>query len=163
MSKLSRYFSDNYIYFITVFTYQKQKVLLKNPELFLNVIRKVKDNHPVDYHAWVVLPDHFHVIIRPLKLTPAEIIHDFKLSYGAFFRKECGIKSCKLWQDRYWDHVIRNQNDLKKHIDYIHYNPVKHGLTLNPFDWELSSINKFEYQKDWGVNKIIKFEGDFGE
>lgn len=69
----------------------------------------------------------------------------------------------KLWQDRYWDHIIRDQEDLNKHIDYIHYNPVKHGYSNSPFDWDLSSIKEFDYQEDWGVNKDIYFEEDFGE
>ena len=163
MSKLLRYFSENNIYFITVVTHQRQKLLLRNSLLFLRVFEKIKEKYNSNCIAWVVLPDHFHMIIEPGNYTPVEFIHDFKLSYGSFFRKENNISKGKLWQDRYWDHVIRNQEDKNRHIDYIHYNPVKHGYTFSPFNWKLTTICEFKYQKDWGVNQVLKFEGEFGE
>ena len=163
MSKLLRYFSDNNVYFISLVTHQRQKILQRNPSLFLKVLTKIQEKYNFNCYAWVVLPNHIHFIIEPKSYNPADIIHDFKLSYGAYFRKENKLLKGKLWQDRYWDHVIRNQEDMNKHIDYIHYNPVKHGYSNSPFEWDLSSINEFEYQKDWGVKKVVKFNGKFGE
>jgi putative transposase len=49
-----------------------------------------------------------------------------------------------LWQRRFWEHVIRDDGDFARHVDYIHYNPVKHGLVADPFDWQWSSIHAFE-------------------
>ncbi len=73
----------------------------------------------------------------------------------------------KIWQRRFWDHVIRDQNDLNKHIDYIHYNPVKHGLIKSPFEWEYSSIHNFcaegYYSLDWGVKDKPDMDGEYGE
>jgi putative transposase len=72
-----------------------------------------------------------------------------------------------IWQKRFYDHIIRDQKDFNYHIDYIHYNPVKHGHVENPFDWNFSSLNGYfkegHYAKDWGVNTELKFDGDFGE
>jgi putative transposase len=49
----------------------------------------------------------------------------------------------KVWQNRFWERLIRDEDDLTDHIAYIHYNPVKHGYVENPVDWEFSSIHKF--------------------
>jgi putative transposase len=48
-----------------------------------------------------------------------------------------------LWQRRFWEHTIRDDDDFARHVDYIHHNPVKHGLTTNPFDWRWSSIHGY--------------------
>jgi REP-associated tyrosine transposase len=72
-----------------------------------------------------------------------------------------------IWQRRFWDHIIRNQTDLNKHIDYIHYNPVKHGYVNSPFEWEYSSIHVYRdkgyYQSDWGMKEDLNIGGEFGE
>ncbi len=61
-----------------------------------------------------------------------------------------------LWQRRFWEHVIRNEQDLARHRDYIHYNPVKHGLVESPGQWKHSSFKRFVekgmYDPDWGAN-----------
>ncbi len=94
-------------------------------------------------------------------------MHDLKLSFGAYFRKENNLYSGRVWQSRFWDHIIRDQQDYNNHIDYIHYNPVKHNYTMSPFEWDYSSIHEYKrsgyYQRDWGKIKMINFEGDFGE
>ena len=89
------------------------------------------------------------------------------MTFSASLRSELGVRSGRVWQYRFWDHIIRDQIDLNKHIDYIHYNPVRHGLTTSPFDWKESSFDEYYkrglYPDDWGVKEVIKFEGDFGE
>jgi putative transposase len=59
-----------------------------------------------------------------------------------------------LWQRRFWEHLIRDENDLNKHLDYIHWNPVKHGLVKRVTDWPHSSFHKFVelgiYSDNWG-------------
>jgi putative transposase len=58
-----------------------------------------------------------------------------------------------IWQRRFWEHLIRDDNDFERHVDYIHYNPVKHGFVLRPVDWSLSSIHRYIKQhildEDW--------------
>ena len=76
-------------------------------------------------------------------------------------------KGLCLERYRFWDHVIRDENDMNSHLDYIHYNPVKHGLVDDPFDWKDSSIHGYHrrglYERDWGVSREIDFVGEFGE
>jgi putative transposase len=87
----------------------------------------------------------------------------------ALVKQECVLKQNKrgeynLWQNRFWEHRIRDESDLQKHCDYIHYNPVKHGLVLNPTDWPYSSIHRFIASgilpEDWGGKTA---DGSFGE
>jgi putative transposase len=65
------------------------------------------------------------------------------------------MKSGQVWQNRFWDHILSDQEDLNRHIDYIHYNPVKHGLTDDPLEWEHSSFRVYRsrgfYSDGWGV------------
>ncbi len=80
-------------------------------------------------------------------------------------RKRLQQRAGRIWQYRYWDHVIRDQKDLNTHIDYIHYNPVKHALARNPFNWKYSSIAEYKdvYSNDWGVKEVVIDRGNFGE
>lgn len=111
------------------------------------------------------MPEHLHLIIEAGDIPISKIMHDFKLSFSAYYRKRNNMLSGKVWQLRFWDHIIRNQKDLNRHIDYIHYNPVKHGLTNRPFDYANTSIHRYKeyYPPDWGAKDKIDFDGDFGE
>jgi len=115
----------------------------------------------------VLMSDHFHVIIDPCNNTPANIIKRIKLLFAYYYRRKHNLYRGKLWQGRFWDHVIRDQEDMNRHIDYIHYNPVKHRLAKNPFDWRESSIHQYfeegYYSADWGLNKRVDIGGEFGE
>ena len=115
--------------------------------------------------AWVILPDHFHFVLDIGELSLSEIMHDFKIAYSRRYRDKYGPG--KVWQNRFWDHIIRDENDMNKHIDYIHYNPVKHGLVNNPFGYAYSSLSEYAkagfYAADWGVKGAKDIVGDFGE
>ncbi len=71
-----------------------------------------------------------------------------------------------VWQRRFWEHLIRDEKDFLKHVEYIHYNPVKHGYAIAPSDWHYSSFHKFVqdgiYNKNWGTDEIIKFNETIG-
>jgi putative transposase len=112
------------------------------------------------------MPDHFHVIINNREGELSNIMQRIKMSFAALYRQQAGIIRGRIWQNRFWDHIIRNQEDLNRHIDYIHYNPVKHRLTNSPFDWQYSSIHEYAkekvYQPDWGRVETLGNE-DFGE
>ncbi len=165
MSNLRRYYSSGNMYFITVVTFKRRPILRCNIDLFWLSINKMKSIYEFELIAWVVTQDHLHAIINPFDNNLSELIKRFKLSYSMNFRKRNNLKSGRIWQFRFWDHVIRNQDDFNRHIDYVHYNPVKHGLVKNPFDYEHSSLSKFReyYPPNWGVAEEIKFDGDFGE
>jgi putative transposase len=118
--------------------------------------------------AIVILPDHLYCL-----WTLPENDYNFSLRWrlikGAFSRhleNESGEtlsssrrnkREREIWQRRFWEHTIRNQEDFNKHCDYIHYNPVKHGLANSPIDWENSSfrsyVRKGQYSPDWGIQE----------
>ena len=164
MSKLIRYYKKGNIYFITVVTHNRNELLIDNFGLFWESLNKMIKKHDASLDAWIVLPDHFHAILTPAGNILDDFIHDFKLSFGSLFRKKHNLNTGKVWQSRFWDHIIRNETDLNNHIDYIHYNPVKHGLVVSPFKWKFSSIHEFNgyYPSDWGTNELL-FGDDFGE
>lgn len=82
------------------------------------------------------------------------------------YRKSHGIRTGRIWQNRFWDHIIRDEDDLRRHVDYIHFNPVKHGIEKSPFEWKHSSVFQFYPEEDWhfDLELVEEFEsGDFGE
>ena len=75
-------------------------------------------------------------------------------------------KEQAIWQRRFWEHAIRDEEDYSRHVDYIHYNPVKHGLVRAPRDWEYSSFHRFLraglYDETWGAGQEISFADHIG-
>jgi putative transposase len=142
-------------------------ILIDHFELLnLAMQRKLLDRS-ANVIAWVVLPNHFHMLINPADKNLSVLMKSFKLSFSESLRKSNDEFRGRIWQLRFWDHIIRDERDLNMHVNYIHYNPVKHGLTDDPFEWKYSSLNEFYkkglYQRDWGVNKKIDFGGEYGE
>lgn len=167
MSNLKRYYSTGQRYFVTIVTHDRNPVLAVNHDLFRRALEQTVSEYNAKLIAWVVLPEHCHLILTPLSNDLSKIIHKTKVRFAAWFRSQKGKREGRVWQNRFWDHIIRNEDDMNKHIDYIHYNPVKHGLCQNPFRYELSSASEFLndglYSPDWGVRNQPKFEGEFGE
>jgi putative transposase len=166
MSKLRRYFKEGDYCFITCVTFQRKPILVENIDLLMKSLDKAMVKAEGELIAWVVLPDHFHALMNSGTVTVTNIVHRMKLSFSTNLRKRHNIHSGSIWQHRYWDHIIRNEEDLNKHIDYIHINPVKHGLVRAPIDYPHSSFREFVkkelYEPDWGMI-LPEFEGDFGE
>jgi putative transposase len=134
----------------------------------------VKERHPFEIDAVVVLPEHLHAIwTLPegdadfstrwmlIKRTFTHRLGDAGLEFGRRTRRGERI----LWQQRFWEHQIRNEDDYARHVDYIHFNPVKHGWVLRAGDWPYSSLHRFvregKAMKDWGISAAI--DGQFGE
>lgn len=164
MSNYRRYFnSSNNPVFITFVTYNRREVLLSNVQLLKDSFKQAISKFNFEIIAISILKEHCHLIlvtenpssipsiIRAIKYYfSANINNSFvckNLSESASKRGEKGI-----WQRRYYDHIIRNEEDLHKHIDYIHYNSMKH-YNIAPKDWEYSSFKKFVqsgyYNIDW--------------
>ncbi len=76
-------------------------------------------------------------------------------------------REATVWQRRFWEHAIRNDEDYKRHVEYIHYNPVKHGLVNAAKDWEYSSFHQYvregKYDRDWGAGQDLMFESGVGK
>src|SRR3546814_12378705 len=81
---------------------------------------------PFRHHGLVLLDDQLHLMLTPASGT------DIPMLVGSFQRalrsRLPGMEDGRLWQRRYFDHVIRDADDFARHLDYLHFNPVKHGL-----------------------------------
>lgn len=144
-----RYYSPDQIVFITQNVEQRQNVFSdsKVTELLLETLQRVKEIHPFSMLAYVILPDHLHLLIQPCGNSNfSQIMHSLKSNFTHNYKAMLNIDdNIKFWQKRFWDHVIRDENDLENHIHYIHVNPQKHGYVDDPFEWKHSSI--FEWQE----------------
>lgn len=155
-------------YFFTLVAHDRLPVLTSdNVRVALRAaVQSVREEHPFHVEAWVLLPDHLHCIWR----LPEDDA-DYSMRWAKIkrlTRHHIGISAGqKLWQPRYWEHCIRNENDFTNHIDYIHWNPVKHGLVRSAAEWPYSTFNRFVaagmYPENWGVADDEASEGNFGE
>jgi putative transposase len=149
--------------FITIVTNHRKRIFIdpQNIEILFETINRVKIIYPFELIAYVVMPEHLHCLIQTPDGTPnySPVIHCIKRNFALNFKKVHHIDSpTKLWQARFWDHVIKDDNDFEKHLDYIHWNPVKHGYVNDPLHWQWSTFSKwFEdgfYDDAWGVNDM---------
>ena len=165
----------NASYFFTVnLAERKQRLLTDNIGILRNAIRMVKQNHPFTIETMVVLPEHLHAIFT-LPEGDAAFAMRWALIKAAFSRnmpKTERISASRIakrergiWQRRYWEHQIKDELDMQQHIDYIHYNPVKHGYVTQASDWPYSSIHQYIkagiLPKDWGIGDDVT--NQFGE
>lgn len=169
MPNYLRYHLPNHLVFITLVTADRKPFLLNYLSQFRTSIEQVKNKHPFNITAMVVLPDHCHFImkmpendcdfsnrINQIKGKFSRLILDQTiLSQSRINRQERGV-----WQRRFWDHVIRDQDDFKRHMDYIHYNPVKHRYVNACKDWPYSSFHRLVkeglYDENWATNEPPK-------
>jgi putative transposase len=128
-------------------------------QLLLDVMREVKLESGFSMVGYVILDDHFHWLVNPQSADLSRLIQSVKLRFTRRLdagHPQQGARS--LWQPRFWDHIIRNQEDLNQHLDYIHYNPVKHGYVEQPSDYEFSSFSAYlgrgAYMPDWGIASV---------
>ncbi len=139
-------------YFFTVTLRDRRKDwLIAHVDSLRAVVRGVRRQRPFAIDAIVVLPDHLHAVWT-LPAGDADFPGRWRAIKAGFTRAltRDGVPLIRdrrgeydLWQRRYWEHLIRDDNDLARHVDYIHYNPVKHGLVADAFDWRWSSIHAF--------------------
>ncbi len=141
--------------FVTLVTHGREAWLSGDRvEDVLAAMRKAKAAHPFRHIAHVILPDHMHWLFE------AEGDTDFSKLVAAVKRevtwhmKRQGLAG-PFWQNRFFDHLIRDDTDLQAHLDYIHFNPVKHGYCDRAADWAHSTFPNWlargAYAPDWGV------------
>lgn len=152
-----RLFIENTYVFLTIITYKRKKILIKNIKLLRKSFEECKKKYDFEIFSIVVIPDHIHMIIKPNDVNEyPKIIGHIK----AFFTKNINTnykinsnRESTIWQRRYWEHTIKNDEDLYKHLDYIHFNPIKHGYAKSAKEWKYSSFDKFVkmkyYELDW--------------
>jgi len=169
-------------YFFTVNTFRRQTLLIEDRvrHALRAGIESTRRAHPFSVEAWVLLPDHLHCIWR---LPPGNA--DFSVRWAMIKRyvtKQCasGLAGSRLsesrqkrnergfWQRRFWEHAIRDEADFRAHVDYIHWNPVKHGYVKQAKDWPYSTFHRFVakgiYPEAWGgIDDTMMDERRYGE
>ncbi len=151
-------------YFFTVnLADRSADTLVRHINDLKNVMHKVKAAHPYALVAQVVMPEHLHAIWR-LPPGDADFPMRWSLIKAGFSRRRakvenvCASRVAKrergIWQRRYWEHQIRDDTDLAQHVNYIHYNPVKHGWVTVAADWPHSTLHEYIRRgmanPDWG-------------
>ena len=167
---------DGGTYFFTVnLAERKRTLLIDEIDKLKSTIAKVKKDHPFKIDACVVMPDHLHAV-----WTLPKRDNDFatrwmliKAGFSRQIKKGERINASRkskgergIWQRRYWEHLIKNEKDYERHVDYIHYNPVKHGFVNNVIDWPYSTFHRYVdkgiYLHDWAGIELEESTG-FGE
>ena len=155
--------------FITLVTYQRQKLFVaaENIDKLRQACATVVAEKPFAIEAAVILPEHIHFLWR---LPPDDSDYSYRVGRmkvlftralrGANTLPENVSESRRkhresdVWQRRFYEHTIRDEVDLRRHLDYLHFNPVKHGLVKCVHEWEYSSfhraVRRGEYEYEWG-------------
>ena len=148
-------------------------LLMREIDLLRATVRRVRDKFPFHVDAWVVLPDHLHCVMT---LPPGD--SDFSLRWRLIksgfsralpkterrsaVRRAAGERG--IWQRHYWEHLIRDEADYRRHIDYVHMNPLKHGHVKRVRDWPYSTFHRYVsagiYPADWCGDVTADVEGD---
>lgn len=150
-------------YFFTVNLLDRQaSTLVTRIDALREAVRQVRSRRPFHIDAWVVLPDHMHCVWtlperdddfpqrwRAIKMAFVRALPKGEARSEVMARRgERGI-----WQRRYWEYTIRDERDYAAHVDYVHFNPVKHGFVRHPGDWPYSSFRRCValglYAADW--------------
>ena len=163
MTNYRRNFVHGGSYFFTVnLADRRSRLLTENIGLLRTAFRDTRARHPFAIEAIVVLPDHLHAIWT-LPEGDADFAVRWRLIKAAFSRglpqreQVSASRAAKgergIWQRRYWEHTLRDDRDVTRHVDYIHFNPVKHGHVECVRDWPYSSFHRMVrlgiYPADW--------------
>jgi putative transposase len=160
-------------YFFTVNLRDRRHGLLaEHVGALRDIVRSVKNELPFTIDAMVVLPDHWHSVWT-LPSDDAAYARRIRLIKARFTRHlvRVGVQIAKdergeyrLWQRRYWEHTIRDDRDFESHVNYVHFNPVKHGHVMRAIDWPHSTFHRYVARglisADWAGDSP---EGVFGE
>jgi len=152
--KYKRIFADGYSYYLTIVTHRRKPILIDNIDLLRYAFKLSKKKYEYKIDAIVILPEHIHMIITPKIATDySKIISNIKRSFvygldkqlkeegkaeissSKYHRKQSGI-----WQERFYEHTIRDEKDWLEKMEYIKNNPIKHRHVENLNDWKYSSF-----------------------
>jgi len=181
---MPRYRRDNTpgaTWFFTVVTYQRQRILCDEQvrDALRAAIAQTRINWPFVIDAWVMLPDHLHCIWtlpegdadfatrwNLIKRRTSKALKGAYFTDGLMTASKSAHRELTFWQRRYWEHRIRDERDFERHVDYIHYNPVKHGQATAPANWPYSTFHRYVeqsmYPLTWGSGAPIHLPDDTG-
>ncbi|MDE5463675.1 transposase [Bradyrhizobium sp. CSS354] len=174
MVRYRRNFVPGGTFFFTVtLDDRRSSVLVDHVDKLRHAFRVAREERPFTIDAIVALPDHLHIIMTlpnndadlsgRWRRIKSSFTHQLAISGVPISRNRRG--EFALWQRRFWEHTIRDETDFERCANYIHYNPVKHGLVASPIDWPHSSLHRYVREGllplDWGGSGEIV--GSFGE
>lgn len=176
MTDYRRNFIPGGSYFFTVAMANRSgRLLTDNIELFRRTVSGVKQELPFELVAMVVLPEHLHCVWTlpegdadyPTRWKKIKAFFSHGLPKGESRSASRVAKGERgIWQRRYWEHTLRNDDDLRRHLDYIHYNPVKHGHVRCVKEWPYSTFHRYVqrgvYPDDWAGGEL-DVGYDYGE
>jgi putative transposase len=152
---------------------RRPSALVDHVAMLRAAFRVTRAERPFAVDAIVILPDHLHAIMT-LQDGDSDFSGRWRRVKSLFTRSvvAAGVPISRnhrgefsLWQKRFWEHTIRNEQDFERCIDYIHFNPVKHGHVSSPSDWPFSSLHRYIrvglLPPDWGGGDAD--HGNFGE
>ena len=167
-------------YFFTLVTHERTRLFsdTRVVDAWYEATAKIRATRPFTTDAEVILPDHIHTMWE-LPDGDDDYPTRIRLVKSAFTRamrrvadhpvlsasrKRKGER--EVWQRRYWEHLIRDEADFEAHLDYIHSNPVKHGLVAKPIDWPHSTfrhwVEKGRYDPWWTIDAMPPMPEWFG-
>ena len=153
---------------------RRRRLLTDHIDALREAMRRTQRRHPFTIDAMVVLPDHIHTVWtlpegeadfslrwRLIKIEFAKAVP--KTEARSNVRVARGERA--IWQRRFWEHLIRDDEDFRRHVEYCYINPVKHGLVGRVYDWPYSSFHRDvragAFPLDWAGDSAV--EGNFGE
>jgi putative transposase len=162
-------------FFTVALSDRTSDVLVRHVDVLRRAYASVQRRLPFETIAICILPDHLHAVWC-LPQDDARFPQRWSRIKAGFSRALPGKASLSpsqsarrekgIWQRRYWEHLIRDDEDLARHVDYIHFNPVKHGLVTRVCDWPHTSFHKHVERGvlplDWGGD-VGEIAGRFGE
>ena len=168
MSNYRRVFIPGGVFFFTVVTHDRARLFTSAERVAVlrAAFRQAMAARPFRMDAVVVLPDHLHCLWQ-LPAGDGDYSGRWREIKKAASRgiDPCTNNRCErpVWQRRFWEHAIRDEEDWRNHLDYIHYNPVRHGLAASPGDWPWSSFGRAVargwYDKSWGDSEPAAIAG----
>jgi putative transposase len=160
--RLHRYYGAGYSHFITTSCYQRLPLLAsaRNRDLFLRVLESVRRRYRFVVCGYVVMPEHVHLLIGEPELgDPSLVMKALKQGFArrllARLRRRTNANQLplwneraergRIWQPRFYDFVVFSEHKRVEKLRYMHRNPVKRGLVLEPEEWRWSSFRHYAY------------------
>jgi putative transposase len=178
MADYRRWYQPGGTFFFTLVTYERRRLFedANARALLGSIMRSISQERPFETVAIVLLWDHLHCLwtlpagdsdySRRWSAIKSRFTQEWLETGGAEGRVTDAQSTRRrrgIWQRRFWEHLVRDETDLERCCDYIHFNPVKHGYVTRPLDWPWSSFHRFlsngDYAPDWGRTQPATIDG----